>query len=369
MGKNILTKISLLLISCIFSLLLMEIIVRIFLPQRIETPVDFYSSDELLIWTSKPNFNKLYSSADFQMNVSTNEKGFRGVSHDYEKPPETFRIVGIGDSFLFGFGVDNQDTVLVRLQELLGRDNSSAKKVEIINLGVGAYSINHYLRILKYEVYKYDPDLVMVFFYSNDWRANKEDENWKVDDRGFLLSGAEEFSFKSVRSFLLPLRVFLKNHSQLYMLVRDRFTTILTKTKLMHVPLVDLYRKNNDLEEKFSHTFEVIDQINEFIESNLNCPFVLCIIPEKVQIDEVLLNTVIQVHNIENSDYDWSRPQAALIDFCLREKIKCLDLTPSFRDQGREEKLYFDIDIHWNQKGHLLAAEEIHKFLKSNNLL
>ena len=90
MGKNILTKISLLLISCIFSLLLMEIIVRIFLPQRIETPVDFYSSDELLIWTSKPNFNKLYSSADFQMNVSTNEKGFRGVSHDYEKPPETF---------------------------------------------------------------------------------------------------------------------------------------------------------------------------------------------------------------------------------------------------------------------------------------
>jgi hypothetical protein len=180
----------------------MEILVRIFLPQRVESPLDCFSRDELLGWKLKLNYHKSYSYPDYEMDVVINERGFRDILHTYKRAPNSFRILGIGDSFLFGFGVNYNDNVLIQLQKLLNENDKSSQEVEVINSGVPAYNINQYYKILISECYKYKPDLVILFFYANDWVENARYEIKKVSSEGFLLSN-EKFSYKSIKSFLL----------------------------------------------------------------------------------------------------------------------------------------------------------------------
>lgn len=338
--------------------------VRIFLFQRVETPWNCYSHDSLLGWKLKPYLQQSFSSPDFITDVIVNAKGFRGPEYNYDKSPGVFRIVGIGDSMLFGFGVNYENTVLVRLKELLYGNGSSGKNVEAINLGVPGYNINQYYEILKTEGYRYSPDLVIMFFYANDWSEGDLYEYTGVNSKGFLLTDESQFSFKSIRSFLLPVRLFLKSHSQAYMLVRDRIKGLLMRTKLMGIPEVAHYRKDKDFRKRFFHTLELISEMNTFCKNQLACPLLVCIIPEKLRIRRPFLNTLINAYKINSSKYDWLQPQSVLTEFCLANNIYYLDFIVAFNEAEKNEPMYFDIDWHWNKEGHLLAAKEIYRFIK-----
>jgi hypothetical protein len=50
-----------------------------------------------------------------------NQQGLRGPEVSQAKPPGTFRVLGLGDSFTFGTGVREQDTFLRRLEVDLDR--------------------------------------------------------------------------------------------------------------------------------------------------------------------------------------------------------------------------------------------------------
>lgn len=77
---------------------------------------------------------------------------------------------------------------------------------------------------------------------------------------------------------------------------------------------------------------------------------------------------VIETYAINEDDYDWFQPQTVLEEFCLGEEVYCLNLAQAFNEYGQKEPLYFDIDPHWNEKGHLLGSEEIFNFLKKNKM-
>jgi hypothetical protein len=136
----------------------------------------------------------------------------------------------------------------------------------------------------------------------------------------------------------------------------------------MAIPEVSLYKKNDNFQNKFSHTFELINKINRFCEERLSCAFVLVIIPELLQIKPDLLNLIIRAYRIDPNDYNWLQPQLALNDFCIKNNIYCLDLLPIFKEIQQEEPLYFGLDIHWNARGHLQAANEIFKFIKKEKI-
>ncbi len=361
--------VALLSVSLSICLLLMEGGLRIFRPQPVVTPLDCYASDGLLGWKLKPDFRKSYSSVDFTMEVTTNDKGYRDVSHTYENPENRFRILGLGDSFLFGYGINNSENVLVRLEESFGGRGQSGIEVETINQGIPGYNVDNYNRSVQFEGRKYNPDLVLLFFYANDWiRHDQKYEQYNVSKEGFLLTG-KEFSFKSLRSFLYPLRAFLKRRSQLYLLVRGRLRNVLKRKGLMQNAQIDIYRRDPHFADKYSHVLEVLKDINEFCAKDIGCSFAVCIIPENIQVRQSLLEVYIDAHDIENGDYDWSQPQTVLRDFCSSEGIFCLDLAPSFREaEQRGEVLYFPrVSPHWTKKGHALAAEEVFRFIIDND--
>lgn len=99
-----------------------------------------------------------------------NSLGFRGKETSVEKPANTIRIVGIGDSFTFGSGVRENDTFLSVLESNLNQLGGSTR-IEVLNLGVGGYNTAHEVSLLQNMGIKFNPDIVVLCFFLNDTNA------------------------------------------------------------------------------------------------------------------------------------------------------------------------------------------------------
>jgi hypothetical protein len=98
------------------------------------------------------------SQYDYDCFYRLNRHGLRGP----EPPPKsksTFRILAIGDSYVFGWGVDEPDT-WVRQLEGLFRD--AGRSVEVINGGMPGNSPVDYEERAEYLIPDFQPDLVLV---------------------------------------------------------------------------------------------------------------------------------------------------------------------------------------------------------------
>lgn len=99
--------------------------------------------------------------------ISTNSRGFRTAEFAKVKPPGTFRIVCLGDSWTFGSNVDQNEAYPQQLTALLER-NFPRASFEVLNLGVMGYSSYQGLQLLKRQAFDFDPDLVLIGFAMND---------------------------------------------------------------------------------------------------------------------------------------------------------------------------------------------------------
>ncbi len=97
----------------------------------------------------------------------TNGRGFNAREVPYDKPAGVFRIVALGDSSTFGWGVDPEDVYPHRLEALLrGRHGD---RIEVVNLGVCGYTSLQGVILLEREALRYRPDVVTLSFGSNDF--------------------------------------------------------------------------------------------------------------------------------------------------------------------------------------------------------
>lgn len=99
--------------------------------------------------------------------VSTNAEGFRDRDYDAEKPPGVARIVGLGDSVMFGWGVGDGEDYLAVLEAKLEAESLGAR-FEVLNTAVPGYNGVMELATLKEKGLRYRPDLVIVGFCGND---------------------------------------------------------------------------------------------------------------------------------------------------------------------------------------------------------
>lgn len=102
----------------------------------------------------------------------TNGAGFRS-RRDFstDKVPGRFRIVGVGDSVMWGSGVNQEDSFLGMLQRLLAEE---LPDLEVINAGVVGYSTYQERLLFEERVVSYAPDLVLVNFCSNDYLPTED---------------------------------------------------------------------------------------------------------------------------------------------------------------------------------------------------
>src|SRR5271167_4951367 len=157
-------KIALAVLVPLLALGLLEVGVRIY--AHVTSQERLIVIDNLTGWRLAPNVRRRYDKEAQPYFIATNSKGLRDVEHTYDKPPGIYRIVVIGDSFVFGAGGVEPSK---RFTDIL---QASTRSIEVINMGVPAYGADQEYLYLADEGLNYHPDLVLLCAFYNDFRES-----------------------------------------------------------------------------------------------------------------------------------------------------------------------------------------------------
>lgn len=158
-----------------------------FLFSRAAVPI--FTSDPHSVWAVQPNLAYHHATTEFSIDVFTNSEGFRSSSAHEEyarsRAEELFRVIVLGPSFAFGWGVDHEDSFTQALQSrLLEAGFGGGRRIEVINRGVPGLPAAHNLDWYREVGRDYAPDLVIQFMYGSLMPARPPDVY--VDEDGFL---------------------------------------------------------------------------------------------------------------------------------------------------------------------------------------
>lgn len=143
-GKNLLINLGVLLFSCWLTLAFTIVIDRAYGRYIMPETADF-----LFPAFSVANHN----TNEFDLTVRINNLGFRGPNTSIEKHRK--RVLLIGDSFTFGWGVELENTWVHLLSE-------KYPSIEFLNLGQGGNHPGDYVQIAKRTFPVLKPDLVLI---------------------------------------------------------------------------------------------------------------------------------------------------------------------------------------------------------------
>jgi len=171
--------------------------------------------------------------------VRVNSVGFRGPEWTVAKPPDTFRIAVLGDSFTEAPQVAYEQTFSATAEGELARCGALAgKKIEVMNFGTDGYGTAQELITMRRHAWRYSPDMVVLAFFSgNDLRNNSvtlEGDKCRpfyIYEGGRLVLGGP---FERSRWFRLSCMMrFESRHSQVLNLIGDAKSQIRARIKAM----------------------------------------------------------------------------------------------------------------------------------------
>lgn len=165
--KNFLPSLGLFLLSLCFSLLAAEIAVRVFFPASPDTK----PAEKILVHEASENLKLLYKPSPGMANRAygvwnrINKEGFRDREYTLQKTPGKKRIVFLGDSVVYGYGIELEGTIPKQLEKIFAEHGES---VEVLNFGVSGYETEQSVEFFKTTALAFKPDLVIVGYTLND---------------------------------------------------------------------------------------------------------------------------------------------------------------------------------------------------------
>jgi lysophospholipase L1-like esterase len=117
--------------------------------------------DRELGWRLAPSRDVVFRGAHFAVRVVQNAEGLRARHYGFARQPGRRRIVVLGDSVVWCWGVEQADCFTEQLEAAL-------PDTDVINAGVPAYSTAQEMLFYERDVRRYRPDLVLLVFVPND---------------------------------------------------------------------------------------------------------------------------------------------------------------------------------------------------------
>jgi len=138
------------------------------------------------IWSSERNTEFVFKAKEFVTTADINSDGFPGIGFDPIKRRNSFRILFLGDSFTFGIGAPKGKGFVDDVRRTLEKF-PEPPRVEVMNAGCPGSDPVFYLQVLKRQMLRYHPDLVVMMINSSDIDdISRRGGNERFDDRGFL---------------------------------------------------------------------------------------------------------------------------------------------------------------------------------------
>jgi hypothetical protein len=128
--------------------------------------VPFFRPDPRLGWALREGWKGPFALPHRTTRVEISPQGLRDVVRPPHAAPGKKRVLVLGDSFGFGFGVEREETFESRLESLL-------PSTEVVNASVPGYGTDQELLLLEERGLALHPDLVLVLFHPNDLLNNE----------------------------------------------------------------------------------------------------------------------------------------------------------------------------------------------------
>ena len=344
------------------GLALAEAGLRLFFPQplaeRYGSPAaggPLVSTDPDLGWTIRPNISGVMSDEPWQADLATNALGFRDADHG-EKAAGVTRVAVLGDSFVFGSGVKQDEPVTRRLAARLG------PSFEVINLAVPGYGTDQALLTLRRWGPRLSPDIVLAGFFWNDVMENASTEMYGMQKPRFVLTG-DSLSLVPPgeapdRSAAARLDAALGARSHLWSLVSRSFGKTIGRVEPEARPvMVDLSLRDapSAREPEFALTWALLGALESEARA-LGAQPIVFTVPPRFLVDDVAKQKVLKIYSL-GADALFEDGFSRVKKACQRHDLPVVDLLPAFRDAARAgERLFLPTGIHWSAKGHALAA-------------
>lgn len=120
--------------------------------------------------------------------VKTNSKGFRSDELSANKTAQSRRIIGLGDSVMFGWGVNQDESYLSLLEAKM--DSLGTYDFEVVNTGVPGYNTTMEVETLERKFDISEVDYVIINFVGNDLDMpnfiQKKQNYWTIE-KSFIL--------------------------------------------------------------------------------------------------------------------------------------------------------------------------------------
>jgi lysophospholipase L1-like esterase len=300
--------------------------------------------------------------------VQINSIGLRDVEISIPKPPGTKRVLVVGDSVTFGFGVRLEETYLKILERELNTRTRGKEKYEVINGGMEGTALRRHRRFIESKAPQLQPDLVIVAVSMNDI-VDHRTRQVESDSRGF-----------SDRSPLRRLNTFLLFHSQAYLASYMRLKSLLYRFGVLdfdeqHWFELDILKSTPaQMEGAWSSTRAVLSDIVELARER-DYPLMFVVFPMEIQLNDRAIELYRRELDLDIGAQVLSgEPQAELLSFGATAGVPVLDLLPVFRSATgpelylRNRSMAADL-VHPSPAGHRLAGRTLYSFLRQQGIL
>jgi len=143
------------------------------------------AADPNLSFSHAPNGHAFLMGVD----VKINSEGLRDYEYPLEKGPNTYRIMMLGDSTTFGWGVRLEDTAAKILERRLNESGTATgKRFEVLNAGVGNYDTVQEVTYYETRGRAFRPDAVILVYFINDPEPVPIERKGVLIDRSYLIA-------------------------------------------------------------------------------------------------------------------------------------------------------------------------------------
>jgi len=350
--RKFIVNLSLFLVCSVISVIVLEALVRKILPVYDPSGMlclQYYPDQDLVLCPKNFTGRQWKNTGDYDAPVNINRFGFRDKKDFAQASADD--LFAVGDSFCFGWGVEEQSRYSDQVGKILG--------VTVYNIGSPSADIEDYKKIVAYAIANgaHIKNLVISVCMENDLRNYDEGKavGSAADDRRALRSyyarSKPALSFDGIK-------MWLSKKSALYL----AFSAIAHENKIMRNFFLKakLIRDNYDdfIWKEYPYPEwekKIFSSAKKIVALTKPYNSVVVIVPDRG----------LWVRNYGSP----SRVHNRFVSLLREEGIKVVDLRPFFEESGDPLQYYFKQDGHWNAKGHLKAAEVVSAFLAEDRKL
>ena len=184
--------------------------------------------DPVLLWRQRKNLNTYFQSVF----VKTNDLGLREYGRLPKKDEEGLRVICLGGSSTFGWGVETDDTYPKQLEEKIISSGKNPK-AEVLNAGQIGFSTAQGNLFFREEVIALKPDVVTYSYVLNDIDRIRFFPSNEGSDADALEQSSGKGLLEAIESFFADKRTYFLFKRAVFNIVKqnERLSAVLFRNK------------------------------------------------------------------------------------------------------------------------------------------